>query len=431
MQRKRHLVCGFVFFFALFSIPGITQAKINCVKSRSAILIDMDSGHVLFQQDADTLIAPASLTKILTLYLVFEAIKEGQVHLSDKVEISQRAASAHPVRMGLRAHTRVSLEELIKGMAVVSGNDACVAVAEHISGSVERFVSKMNAKARELGMRHSRFMTPNGLPAPGQLTTARDMAILSMAYLHRFPESLSIHSMTSYTYGKRTHHNANRLLGHCAGVDGLKTGFVCASGYNISATAKRGCNRILAVVLGARTPWVRLAETRKLIEAGFMQCGQPGADVKFASAPATDRDAGVSKVRTKRSRSRAAYAKTVRKSRTAASGRVRGAKAGKTGSRLVHKPVKRKKVAKRSVVHRGKKTLKVSTRVRSHHAVAKAHKLGKSTRVARHIAHKSQKNARAGKSIRSSKKNQTKTVSKKTATKSSAQAHASNEKPRG
>jgi D-alanyl-D-alanine carboxypeptidase (penicillin-binding protein 5/6) len=233
----------------------------------------MESGSVLYEQNPDDLIAPASITKILTLYLVFEAIKQGEVRLSDEVEVSRLAASASGSRMGLRAGTRVSLEELIKGIAVVSGNDACVAAAEHISGSVGRFVNRMNVKARELGMTRSHFMTPNGLPAAGQLTTARDIAKLSVAYLHRFPESLNIHSMQSYAYGRHCHHNANRLLGKCPGVDGLKTGFVCASGYNISATGKRNGVRILAVVMGARSAGVRCSEAEKLLEAGFRETG--------------------------------------------------------------------------------------------------------------------------------------------------------------
>jgi D-alanyl-D-alanine carboxypeptidase (penicillin-binding protein 5/6) len=250
------------------------------VNARSAILLDMESGSVLFEQNADYLIAPASITKILTLYLVFEAIKQGQVRLSDKVEVSSRAAATGGSRMGLKAGTYVPLEEVVKGIAVVSGNDACVAAAEHISGSVERFVKKMNAKARELGMTSSEFMTPNGLPASGQVTTARDIARLSVAYLRRFPESLLIHSMQAYTYGKHSHHNANRLLGRCPGVDGLKTGFVCASGYNISATAKRNGTRVLAVVMGARNPWIRCSEAERLIEAGFRETGAPYNELK-------------------------------------------------------------------------------------------------------------------------------------------------------
>jgi len=171
--------------------------------------------------------------------------------------------------MGLRTGDEVPLEDLIKGMAVVSGNDACVAVAEYLEGSVEAFVSKMNLKARELGMTNTLFLTPNGLPARGQVTTARDMAKLSIAYLQRFPESLSIHSLCSYTYRHATHHNANRLLGKCPGVDGIKTGFVCASGYNISATAKRDDTRLLAVLMGAPSPGVRARETAKLLDGGY------------------------------------------------------------------------------------------------------------------------------------------------------------------
>ena len=281
MQRKRQFLCVLLLFSFCLLIPQNSQATVKQhVNARSAILLDMESGRVLFEQNADYLIAPASITKVLTLYLVFEAIKQGHVRLSDKVAVSRRAASACGSRMGLKAGARVPMEEIIKGMAVVSGNDACVAVAEHISGSVERFVGKMNAKARELGMTRSHFMTPNGLPAQGQVTTARDIARLSVAYIHRFPEALAIHSMQSYAYGRRSHHNANRLLGKCPGVDGLKTGFVCASGYNISATARRNQTRILAVVMGAHNPWVRCSEAEKLIEAGFRETGAPYNDLK-------------------------------------------------------------------------------------------------------------------------------------------------------
>ncbi|MFZ0932334.1 MAG: serine hydrolase [Syntrophobacteraceae bacterium] len=317
MQRKKQFVCVLFLFSFYLLIPQISRAAVNQrVNARSAILLDMENGRILFEQNADYLIAPASITKILTLYLVFEAIKQGHVSLSDQVEVSARAASAGGSRMGLRAGARVSMGELIKGMAVVSGNDACVAAAEHISGSVERFVGKMNAKARELGMTRSHFMTPNGLPAEGQVTTARDIAILSIAYIHRFPDSLTIHSMQSYAYGRHAHHNANRLLGKCPGVDGLKTGFVCSSGYNISATAKRNNTRILAVVMGARNPWIRCSEAQRLIEVGFRETGAPYNDLKTVALP------------------------TVAKGRTASRGGRRGAagvqsvRAKKTGKRI-------------------------------------------------------------------------------------------------
>ena len=289
MKRQRPFLCVLLLFSFCLLIPQIVQASVNRrVNACSAILLDMGNGRVLFEQNADYLIAPASLTKVLTLYLVFEAIEQGHVRLTDKVVVSRRAASAGGSRMGLKAGARVSMEEIIKGMAVVSGNDACVAAAEQISGSVERFVGKMNVKARELGLTKSHFMTPNGLPADGQVTTARDIARLSVAYIHRFPEALEIHSMQSYAYGRRSHHNANRLLGKCPGVDGLKTGFVCASGYNISATARRSNTRILAVVMGAHNPWVRCSEAARLIEVGFRETGGPYNDLKtfaFTTTP--------------------------------------------------------------------------------------------------------------------------------------------------
>jgi D-alanyl-D-alanine carboxypeptidase len=239
--------------------------------ARSAILIETTTGKVLFEQNPDALIPPASVTKLMTLYLVYEAMREGRAHPWDSVKISKRAAGTVGSRMHVRAGTEVPLEELIKGMAVDSGNDACVAAGEHISGSVEDFVVAMNRKARELGMTNSYFVNPNGLPAKGQVTTARDMARLSAAYLQRFPESLRVHSMRCYTYNNITQHNRNRLLGTCPGVDGLKTGWIVASGYNLAATAKRGDTRLLAVLLGAPTPGARAEETARLLEHGFQR----------------------------------------------------------------------------------------------------------------------------------------------------------------
>lgn len=164
----------------------------------------------------------------------------------------------------------MALIELIKGISVASANDAAQAVAEHLGGgSAASFVARMNGKARELGMTRTRFMNPHGLPAKGQVTTARDMMTLSRSYLDRFPESLTIHSMREYTYHNKTLRNRNRLLAHYPGADGIKTGFVCASGYNIIATAKRDNVRMMAVVLGARTPKLRARETERLLDVGF------------------------------------------------------------------------------------------------------------------------------------------------------------------
>lgn len=237
---------------------------------KAAFLVNMSNGKIYYEQNPDTPIAPASITKVLTLYLVREAMAQGKITPATAIPISDRAIRTGGSRMSLKRGEKVPLRELIKGISVVSANNACVAVAEYMGkGDSSRFVSRMNAKAKKIGMSSSRFKNPNGLPAHGQLSTARDIAKLSMSYLRRFPESLSIHSMTTHTYHGATHRNANSLLRTYKGADGLKTGFVCASGYNITATAKRGNTRLLAVVLGAQNSVSRQVETARLLDYGF------------------------------------------------------------------------------------------------------------------------------------------------------------------
>jgi D-alanyl-D-alanine carboxypeptidase len=419
MRRKMKFGCVLLLFSLCLLFHQTSYANVNQhVNARSAILLDMENGSVLFEQNADYLIAPASITKILTLYVIFEAIKQGQVRLSDKVEVSRRAAATGGSRMGLRAGTYVPLEEIVKGIAVVSGNDACVAAAEHVSGSVERFVKKMNAKARELGMTRSEFMTPNGLPATGQVTTARDIARLSVAYLRRFPESLLIHSMQSYTYGTHSHHNANRLLGKCPGVDGLKTGFVCASGYNISATAKRSGVRVLAVVMGARNPWIRCSEAERLIEAGFRETGAPYNELKSV-ALASAKTGG------ELSGNRRARAKKARKQTTLAS---RGSKNRLASKKLSSNEKKKIKTAdKKSTVRNGKTSSRhVSSRNKP--IVVASGKRSGSSKSAGAIT-KTGRNNKA-KSARS-KKEETRTVAKKKNVKGTPHANAMKKRAKG
>ncbi len=237
---------------------------------KSAMLWNMTTGELLYEQNPDAQIPPASLTKILTLYIIFDAIRQGRLRPWDVVDVSERAATQGGSNMRLRRGESVKVTELIKGIAVASANDACMAMADYLeNGNVEAFVSLMNDTAKRLGMSNSAFMNPNGLPADGQLTTARDMLRLAAAYLEQFPKALTIHSMQYFTHNNRQRHNANSLLGTYEGVDGLKTGFVCASGYNIVATAKRGDTRLIAVVLGSRSPVVRARETTKLLDKGF------------------------------------------------------------------------------------------------------------------------------------------------------------------
>lgn len=243
------------------------------VDTKAAILADAGTGKVLYHKNEERLIPPASLTKVMTMYLVFEALAKKQVSLKDRVTVGPEVRAAWGSRMHLQEGDVVTLDELMKGMAVASGNDACLVTAKHMAGSVPAFVARMNQKARDLGMAHTTFKNPNGLPARGQVTTAGDYLMLATAYLKHFPQSLSYHSMKNFTYNNINHRNSNKLLGKLPGCDGLKTGYVAASGFNIVSTVKRGDKRLIAVVLGAKSPTQRAQETQKLLEKGLDMVG--------------------------------------------------------------------------------------------------------------------------------------------------------------
>jgi len=251
---------------------------------KSALVMDYGTGKILYTQDADRRIAPASLTKVMTMYLIFDALAAGRANLSEKIKVSYRADTTGGSNMGLRAGETVTLDELMRGMAVASGNDACVAIAEHFGG-VPHFVDMMNQKARELGMTNTTFKTPNGLPAPGQLTTAHDLMKLATSYLRHYPQALRYHSTLEINHCGSVHSNTNRLLSTCEGVDGIKTGYVGASGYNIIVTAKRGDSRIIAVVLGGRTKQIRNREATRILEASYS-----GSIGSMMAASTTDDD---------------------------------------------------------------------------------------------------------------------------------------------
>ncbi|MCX7982594.1 MAG: D-alanyl-D-alanine carboxypeptidase [Syntrophales bacterium] len=239
------------------------------LRSRSAIVVDVKTSRVLYAHHPDSPIAPASITKIMTLYLLFEAVEAGKASWQDHVFVDSSACRMGGTRMFLIPNSRVKLHDLALGTAVASANDAAWVIAHHIGGSVENFVKMMNIKAEELGMKHTHFKNPHGLPEKGQVTTARDIMILSQDYIKRFPMALTLHSQPTFNYRGRILRNRNHLLGHYPGADGIKTGFICESGYNISATASRGNTRLIAVVLGARTFRIRDREVEKLLDEGF------------------------------------------------------------------------------------------------------------------------------------------------------------------
>lgn len=245
-----------------------TEGALYC-NSKSAVLMDGLTGQVLYEQDAGMKIPPASFVKVLTLYVAFDAIRAGQLKLDDMAVVSEKAWRIQGSKMFIKVGDRVRVEDLLKGIAIQSGNDACIALAEHLAGSEEVFVSKMNEKAASIGMKDSRFFNAHGMPAEGQVTTAMDMAVLARHYTEDHPEALSLHSTSEFTYNGIKQGNRNTLLNKVAGVDGLKTGHVEESGYHLLATAKRENQRMIAVIMGCVKPSTRAIEAQKLLEYGF------------------------------------------------------------------------------------------------------------------------------------------------------------------
>lgn len=270
----------FLFYSCANAAPAIPPAALAGVCS--AIVYDLDHDAILFEQNPDERIPPASLTKVMSMFLAMDYISAGHAKTSQPVRISQASAATGGSRMGLKANEDVTLGKLLLGMAVSSGNDASHAVAEFVGGSAPAFVRMMNSKARQLGMTNSNFINPHGLPATGQYTTARDMLTLSRAYLMTHPYALDLHNELVLEHGGYKSWNKNPLIGQYPGADGLKTGWIRASGYNLIFTAQRNGRRLLAVILGAPDIYSRGAEACRLLDAGFMVCSNDAVSVAAA-----------------------------------------------------------------------------------------------------------------------------------------------------
>lgn len=265
-----------VFILCLLFLPVAVPAaekSFHPLTVKAAMLVEMNTGKVLYQQNVDKVIQPASLSKIMSLYLISEDIEKKKASYSDLVTISANAVHTGGSKMLFEKGAQYDVFDLIKGMAIHSANDASVALAEHFAGSVDNFVLRMNAKARELGMTHTHFVNPHGLPNKKQTTTARDICILSREYLRRFPNSKKIHSIERFTFNDHILTNRNDLLHNYPGADGLKTGYVGAAGFHLVATARRGDAKLMAVVLGAQNRRIRSQQARKLLDYGFRMTG--------------------------------------------------------------------------------------------------------------------------------------------------------------
>jgi D-alanyl-D-alanine carboxypeptidase len=283
ISRSRWLAYASVVAALTITVAGSDQAQARAKSKRdharpraihgpnyhppyAAIVMDDKSGLVLHEASADEPRHPASLTKIMTLYLLFEQLEAGKLKLDTPLPVTRKASLQNPTKLGLKADQTIKVEDAILGLVTKSANDAAVVVAESIAGSEEEFAALMTLKARALGMSGTTYVNASGLPAEAQITTARDQALLGRAIQHRFPAYYQYFATASFRYKGAEMRNHNNLLGRVKGVDGIKTGYTVASGYNLTSSVRRDEKHIVAVVLGGTSNGARDARMRQLIE---------------------------------------------------------------------------------------------------------------------------------------------------------------------
>ena len=238
-------------------------------QAEAQLLIEASTGKVLHAENATYPWYPASVTKLMTAYTTLRAIKESKVKFDTLLTVSRNAVAQQPTKMGFALGTRVTIDNALKMLMVKSANDMAVTIAEGVGGSIDGFADMMNANAHRLGMTQTNYVNPNGLPADGQVTSARDLAILARALITEFPQYDFYWHISSIRYGSRVYRNYNSLIDRYPGADGMKTGFICASGYNVVASATRNGRRLIAVVLGAYSGAVRAQKAAAMLERGF------------------------------------------------------------------------------------------------------------------------------------------------------------------
>ena len=254
---------------ALSAAALATALPLRAASAMALILVDADSGKVLRAENATYPWYPASTTKLMTLYMTLSAIRDQRITPDTLFTVSPNANEQAPTKMGFPVGTQVTVDNAIKMMMVKSANDMAVVLAEGVGGSVEAFTQQMTETAHRLGMTESNFVNPNGLPDDGQIVSARDLAILARALIHEFPGYNDYWHVPAIKYGRRVVRNYNPLLGRYTGADGMKTGFICSSGFNLVATATRDKRQLIAVVLGAPTSAARAQKAAELLESGF------------------------------------------------------------------------------------------------------------------------------------------------------------------
>ena len=252
----------------LLTLIGIPMGACR-IAAAASIVVEAGTGTVLAADSPNRLWYPASLTKLMTVYVALSEIEAGRLDFADKIKVSQHAASQNPVRFGLRPGQVITVRDAINATIVASANDAAVALAEKIAETEDTFATRMTGMAKDLGMTRTVFQNASGLPADGQVTTARDLAMLAIAFLRDFPQHYPLFNQRSVTIGKRSRGTVDSILGAYDGADGMKTGFTCASGYNMIASAERDGRRLIGIVLGSRNGGQRTKDMKRLLDAGF------------------------------------------------------------------------------------------------------------------------------------------------------------------
>lgn len=250
-------------------LAAVSAGSIRPAAAEALLLIEADSGKVLHAENATMPWYPASVTKLMTAYVTLRAVKERRLTLDSLISVSANAAAQAPSKMGFKPGTQLTVDNAIKMLMVKSANDVAVVLAEGVSGSIAGFAEDMNRAAQRLGMTQTTYVNPNGLPADEQITSARDLAILARALLREFPEYEFYWRLSAIKFGKRVMRNYNTLIDRYPGADGMKTGFICASGFNLVASATRNGKKLIAVVLGAPSGPVRAVKAASLLERGF------------------------------------------------------------------------------------------------------------------------------------------------------------------
>ena len=260
---------GFRTFVTAAVVAGTMALASRGAQAEALLVIEADTGKVLQAENATYPWYPASVTKIMTAYVALRAVKEGRLTLDSLFTVSANAAAQAPSKMGFKPGTTLTLDNALKMMMVKSANDVAVVIAEGVSGSVDNFSAEMNRQAQRIGMTQTTYVNPNGLPAEGQITSARDLGMLARAVFKDLPEYEYFMHVPAIKFGRRVTPNFNKLIGRYPGADGMKTGFICASGFNLVASATRGNKRLIAVVLGAGSGAQRAVRAAQLLERGF------------------------------------------------------------------------------------------------------------------------------------------------------------------